>query len=262
MTALVHRGTRLSFDTVVLDSPHNRNALSLELLGGLVDAVRASAGSESRGLLLTHTGPSFCAGVDLKERRSLPRTDTAHSALLADLLRELWTYPKPCLVLVDGAVRGGGLGLLGCADVVLATASSTFAYSEARVGVAPALVMAVTLPLTATRPLVPHLLSGEPFDAGEAFRLGLVSSVVDGRDDTRVDAGLAGVRRGAPAALATIKRLARQWSESVMDGLIEAMTALSADLFAGPEAAEGMAAFAERREPAWAASLPVERPAS
>lgn len=251
MTALVARGSRLSFDTVVLDSPGNRNALSLELLEGLRDAIRASAAGDARGLLLGHTGPTFCAGVDLKERRALPRTDTAHSALLAEVLRELWAYPKPCVALVDGAARGGGLGLLACADVVLATASSTFAYSEARVGVAPALVMAVTLPMSTTRPLLPHLLSGEPFDADEALRLGLVTTVLPGRDDDAVDAVLDGVRRGAPAALATIKRLARQWSESDMDGLIEEMTALSADLFAGPEAAEGMAAFAERRAPAW-----------
>ena len=253
MTGLLERGTRLSFDTVVLDSPHNRNALSLELLEGLRDTVRESSGNDSRGLLLSHTGPTFCAGVDLKERRALPRTDTGHSRLLAAVLRELWAYPKPCVALVDGAVRGGGLGLLGCADIVLATSASTFAYSEVRVGVAPALVMAVTLPLSTTRPLLPHMLTGSPFDADEALRLGLVTTVLPRRDEDTVDAVLDGVRRGAPSALAAVKRLARQWSESDMDGLIEEMTALSADLFAGGEAAEGMAAFAERREPAWSA---------
>lgn len=261
MTPLVGLGTRLSFDTVLLDSPHNRNALSLELLEGLRDAVRASAANDARGLLLSHTGPAFCSGVDLKERRALARTDTAHSVLLAEVLRELWAYPKPCVVTVDGAVRGGGLGVLGCADIVLATASSTFAYSEARVGVAPALVMAVTLPLSPTRPLLPHLLAGEPFDADEALRLGLVTTVLPTLDDAAVDTVLTGVRRSAPGALTTIKRLARQWGASDLDRRLDEMTALSADLFAGAEAAEGMDAFAERRAPHWATSL-VERPAS
>jgi enoyl-CoA hydratase/carnithine racemase len=251
MSSPVRLGTRLSFDTAVLDSPHNRNALSLELLAHLRDAVRASATGPARGLLLTHVGPSFCSGVDLKERRALPRTDTAHSALLADLLRDLWAYPKPVVVAVDGAVRGGGLGLLACADVVLATSGSTFAYSEARVGVAPALVMAVTLPLSDTRRLMPHLLGAGPFSADVAHSLGLVSTVLPEPDDSAVDAVLDGVRRGAPAALATIKRLARQWSETDMESLIEEMTVLSADLFAGDEAAEGMAAFAEHRDPSW-----------
>lgn len=260
MSSPVRLGTRLSFDTVVLDSPANRNALSLDLLARVRDAVRASTASQSRGLLLTHTGPSFCSGVDLRERRALPRTDSAHSELLADLLRDLWACPKPVVVVVDGAVRGGGLGLLACADVVLATARSTFAYSEARVGVAPALVMAVTLPLSDTRRLMPHLLGGGLFDADVASSLGLVSSVLPERDDAAVDAVLDGVRRGAPAALATIKRLARAWTGADVPALITETTAVSADLFAGDEAAEGMAAFAEHREPAWVVAPPVPPP--
>jgi enoyl-CoA hydratase/carnithine racemase len=263
VSPLLQLGARRSFDTLVLDSPHNRNALSLELLAALRDAVRANAASPARGLLLTHTGPSFCAGVDLKERRSLPRTDTGHSLLLAEVLRDLWAHPKPVVVVVDGAVRGGGLGLLACADVVLATSASTFAYSEARVGVAPALVMAMTLPLSDTRRLLPHLLGAGTFDAGTALSLGLVNSLLPEHGDAAVDAVLDDLRRGAPAALATIKRLAREWSRPDMDALIDEMTVLSAQLFAGDEAAEGMAAFAERREPSWVGSdTSVERPAS
>ena len=263
MTSPVRIGHRVSFDTVTLDSPHNRNALSIELLTALHDAVRASAQSSTRGLLITHRGPSLCSGVDLKERRSLPRTDATHSTLLAELLRELWAFPKPVIVVVDGAVRGGGLGLLGCADVVIATERSTFAYSEARVGIAPALVMAVTLPTSSTRRLLPHLLDAAPFDARAACSLGLVSRVRPTVEETEIDEVLDQIRRGAPAALGTIKRLARSWSHPDMDGLIEEMTAVSAELFAGEEAAEGMAAFSERRAPSWVGpGLASERPAS
>jgi enoyl-CoA hydratase/carnithine racemase len=248
----VRLATRAGFDTVELDSPHNRNALSVDLLRRLHTAIDASAASTSRGLLLSHAGPSFCSGVDLRERRELPPSDTTHSRMLTEVLRQLWHYPKPVVALVDGSVRGGGLGLLAGADVVLATPASTFAYSEVRVGVAPALVMAVTLPLVDSRRLLPHLLDGQPFDAEAARELGLVTSIVPSRANAAVETVLDGLRRGAPGALATVKRLARTWADTDMDGLLEEMGEVSADLFASAEAAEGMAAFAERRPPSWA----------
>jgi enoyl-CoA hydratase/carnithine racemase len=220
--------------------------LSLELLEQLLGAVRESAANGGRGLLIEHTGPSFCSGIDLKERAAMDREDSSHSALLAELLRELWTYPKPAVAVVDGAVRGGGLGLLACMDLVVASRASTFAYSESRVGVAPALVMAVTLPMTQIRGLVPHLLSGGTFDATVAAGLGLVHLV-----DVPIDPVLESLAQGAPNAQATIKRLGRQWAEPGMEGLLVEMEVLSGDLFSAEEAREGMAAFAERRATAW-----------
>jgi enoyl-CoA hydratase/carnithine racemase len=250
MSSLLRVGTRHGFDTLEVDSPANRNAMSVELLQALHEEVRRSGAGTGRGLLVHHTGPAFCSGVDLKERKALGPADASHSMLLAELLRELWHYPKPVVASVDGAVRGGGLGVLACADVVLATPRSTFAYSESRVGVAPALVMAVTLPLASTRTLMPRLLDGAVFDAATAHGLGLVGRIIDG--DEAVDDVLIELRQGAPDAQAAIKRLAREWSEVDMDGLIEEMTALSADLFAAPEAAEGVAAFTSKRSPSWA----------
>lgn len=255
MTALIRSGSLLGFDHIVLDSPANRNALSVDLLQAAVHAVRRSAAGDSRGLLIEHTGPAFCSGVDLKEKRLLGRSDATHSLLLAELLRQLWHFPKPAVVRVDGAVRGGGLGILACADVVVASSRSTFAYSESRVGVAPALVMAVTLPLASARTLMPHLLDGEVFGAVTARELGLVSQVAEPDDRGAVDGVLDRLRHGAPGAQSAIKRLARQWTNVDMDSLIEQMTAFSADLFAGAEAAEGMAAFAERRPAAWSAAV-------
>lgn len=255
MTGPVRTGSRLGFDTLLLDSPATRNALSVALLGDALAAVRASAAGDARGLLVEHTGPAFCAGVDLKERRRLGPADSSHSILLARLLRELWHHPRPVVVRVDGAVRGGGMGLLACADLVLATSRSTFAYSESRVGVAPALVMAVTLPLVSSRALSPHLLDGAVFDAATARDLGLVGQVVEADDRDTLDDVLDRLRQGAPGAQATIKRLVRRSAAPDIDALIDETTVTSAELFAGAEAAEGMAAFAERRPPAWAAVL-------
>lgn len=254
MTALVHRAARAGFDVLVLDSPANRNALSLQLLEEVLAGVHDSAAGSSRGLVVQHTGPSFCSGIDLKERAALARDDQSHSRSFAELLRQLWAYPKPAVVAVDGAVRGGGLGLLACADVVVASVASSFAYAEVRVGVAPALVMAVTTQVRSNRALMFHLLCGDTFDAESAAALGLVHKVVPDRWEAALDDILGALSSGAPGAQRAIKRLGRQWQHHDMDGRLDEMTNLSAELFAGDEAREGMAAFAGRREPSWRAA--------
>lgn len=252
MTALVGVDRRGAFDVLTLDSPANRNALSLRMLGELLDGVRSSAAGDSRGLVLTHTGSVFCAGVDLRERRSLGDADSSHSQLLGELFIQLWSYPKPLLTVIDGAVRGGGMGLIGCSDFVLATPDSTFAYAEAKVGVAPALVMAVTLPSVPLRGLLPWLLSGAVFDVAEAASLGLVTAVAAESGAAAAADQLAALTAGAPNAQIEIKRLARTFQSIDITAAIATMTATSAELFRSPEAHEGMAAFAEKRAPAWA----------
>jgi enoyl-CoA hydratase/carnithine racemase len=223
---------RDGFDVVTLTSERNRNALSLAMLEELLEHVASSTG---RGLVLDHEGPVFCAGVDIRERQ----TKGGHSELLAQLLRALSAFPRPVLCRVDGPVRGGGMALTACADIVVASPRASFAYSEVKVGVAPALVLAVTKVPTA--PLLPWLLTGEPFDAETALRLGLVTRLGDS-----LDPELAAIRAAGPHAVETVKAVARTGID------IDAAEALSAELFAGDEAREGMAAFAERRPAAWA----------
>lgn len=241
--------SRLGFDVLRLDSPGNRNALSLGLMAELADGVRRSAVGSSRGILLEHAGPAFCSGVDLRERRGLPATDSSHTEALAGLLELLWEFPRPVVALVDGAVRGGGMGLLVCADVVVASPRSSFAYSEVRVGVAPALVLAVTLAHTPSRRLLPHALAGSEFGAAEARELGVVTHIAD----EPVATGsllLAELTKGAPEAQAVVKQLSRRAAVPMAE-LLAQTASLSSELFGRPEAAEGMAAFTERRAPAW-----------
>lgn len=236
------------FDSFILDSPGNRNALSLALMDDLLRAIAASAQSDARALLLDHTGSVFCPGVDLKER--LAAGDDRHSTRFGELLRALWSYPKPIVARVAGAARGGGMAVLACCDVVVASPSATFAYSEVRVGVAPALVLAVTAPKVAVGPLLPWMLSGEVFDAATAHDLGLVHRV-----STDADVSLAperdALRQAAPGALVATKRLARLHTGGDGVAALHAMEAESVALFRSAEAAEGMAAFTDRRPPAW-----------
>jgi enoyl-CoA hydratase/carnithine racemase len=237
-------------DVIVLASPHNRNALSIRLLEELLEHVERSANGDGRALVLDHDGPVFCAGVDLRERQATDAAAPSHSSLLADLLRALWNYPKPLLCRIDGPVRGGGMGLVACADIVVASGRATFAYSEVKVGVAPALVMEVTLPKVPLGPLLPWLMTGSKFDAETAHRLGLVTRV--DAEDASLDTETAAIRDGGPNALATVKRLARRRNGAAVDAALAEAERLSAELFATTEAREGMAAFLARRPPAWA----------
>jgi enoyl-CoA hydratase/carnithine racemase len=250
MSELVHVRHERGIDLVVLDSPHNRNALSLGLMEQLLAALQDSASSSARALALDHAGPVFCSGIDLRERRELGPGDGRHSELLAQLLGRLWTHPAPVACRVDGPVRGGGMGLVACGDIVVASSRASFAYSEVKVGVAPALVGAVALAKTAPGLLAPWLLTGEPFDAAEARRLGLVARVADGPDALAPE--LDALRSAGPGALRTVKRIVRDLAGADVEAQLREMAALSATLFDDDEAREGMAAFAERRPPAWA----------
>jgi enoyl-CoA hydratase/carnithine racemase len=244
VTELVHFESGAAVDRIVLDSPHNRNALSIRFLEELLDGIGRSAG---RVLVLEHTGTVFCAGVDMRERQEVEDAAARHTSLLAQALTELWAHPRPVVCRIAGAVRGGGMGLVAASDLVVATPDSTFGYSEVRVGVAPAMVAAVALQKVPLGQLLPHLLDGEPFDAERARQLGLVAAVADDAGPT-----VASLLRGGPNAVETTKRVAREFAgASVADLLREAET-LSATLFASPEAQEGMAAFTGRRAPRWA----------
>jgi methylglutaconyl-CoA hydratase len=223
--------------------------LSLQLLEELLEHVADSAAGDGRALVLDHRGPVFCAGVDMRESRRSTESGETHTSLLARLLTELWAYPKPVLCRVGGPVRGGGIGLVACCDVVVATGAASFAFSEVRVGVAPAMVAAVALRKVPLGLLLPSLLTGEPFDARAAERLGLVSSVSD--DDGALGRVADAILLGAPGALRTTKSLARDLAGASVADVLRETQSLSAALFADAEAQEGMAAFAERRPPSW-----------
>jgi enoyl-CoA hydratase/carnithine racemase len=255
MSRPVTHSRAYGIDVLTLDSGANANALSLAMMEELTGLVRDSAAGDGRALLIGHTGRVFCAGVDLKERGALPRGDGRHSARLTDLLCALWDFPKPLLCHIDGAVRGGGMGIVACADIAVCSPASSFAYSEVRVGVAAALVTAFTLPKLTSAALLPVLITGETFGAEEAARLGLVTGVADGPTPEALETELAAIRRSAPGAMATTKAMVRQLSGIDVRSNAEQMGALSAALFDGDEAEEGMAAFAERRAPSWSLSV-------
>ncbi|MFF8290944.1 enoyl-CoA hydratase family protein [Streptomyces sp. NPDC016309] len=246
MTSLVTTAHERGITTLTLDSPDNRNALSARLVGELAGALDDCGKDPAvRAVVLTHTGPTFSAGADLKAPPS-PYTFVA-------LLRAIVELPKPVVARVDGHVRAGGLGILGACDIVAAGTGVDFALTEVRIGVAPSVISLSLLPRLDPRAASRYYLTGERFDAAEAARIGLVTVVGDGVDG--VDGVLApvldGLRKASPQGLAEAKRLVTARVLETFERDAEDLVQRSASLFASAEAREGMTAFLERRDPAW-----------
>ncbi|MFJ5896556.1 enoyl-CoA hydratase family protein [Streptomyces sp. NPDC093064] len=242
MTTIARTRAR-AVEILGLDSPGNRNALSAALVGELAAALADCAEDAAvRAVVLTHTGNTFSAGADLRDP---PRPD----ALVA-LLRQIVELPKPVVARVTGHVRAGGLGLLAACDIAIASNQATFAFTEVRIGVAPAVISLPLLPRADPRALARHCLTGERFDAAEAVRTGLVTAAGDDADAV-LEPILDGLRRSSPQALAETKRLLTARVLEAFDRDAAGLTALSARLFSSAQAREGMAAFLERRDPEW-----------
>jgi enoyl-CoA hydratase len=248
---LVHLAVDGAVATVTLDSPHNRNALSRQLVAELTDRLSiAGAADDVRAIVLTHTGTTFCAGADLSEASTGSMTGTA--AGLLEVLRMIVDVPRPVIARIDGNVRAGGIGLVGACDIVVAGPRSTFAITEARLGLAAAVISVTVLPRLDERSAARYFLTGATFDAAEAQRIGLVTLATD--DPDGVIATLTDdLRKGSPQGLVESKRIANRGVREAIERHGEEMVELSARLFASEEAHEGMTAFLERRPPRWSA---------
>jgi enoyl-CoA hydratase len=236
--------------TVTLDSPANRNALSRRLVAELSDALTAAVGAAAGGapgdggavhaVLLTHTGTTFCSGAALDEMRDGDPSEGTRDLLA--LFRRLLTLPVPVVARVDGAARAGGLGVLGACDIVLASARSTFAFTEARLGLAPAVISLPLRPLLTARGASRYFLTGETFGAAAAAQTGLVTAAGDDVD-TLTEAVLDGLRRADPQGLRETKPLVTGDRLRAIDDEGAAMGQLSARLFGSPVAQSHFAAF-------------------
>jgi enoyl-CoA hydratase len=244
--------------TITLDSQHNRNALSARLVAEL-SASLAEAGADPgvRVVVLTHAGRVFCSGADLAAAASGSVTgpvSDANTAIMA-VLRLIVELPKPVIARIAGPVRAGGMGIVGACDLVVAAESANFAFTEARIGVAPAMISLTTLDVMDQRQAARYWLTGETFGSAAAARLGLVTVACGDAEIDDVTGDLAAqILATSPQGSAETKKLltAARRQRLAADG--PDMAALSARLFASDEAQEGIHAFLERREPAWRSS--------
>jgi enoyl-CoA hydratase len=250
MTELVHYEVERGIATITLDSPGNRNALSRQLVGELgAHLSTAGAAAAVRAVVLTHTGSTFCAGADLRESAAEGGPAQGTTRVIA-LLRQIVELPKPVVASINGNVRAGGMGILGACDLAIVGPKASFALTEVRLGLAPAMITLTLRGRMTERSLARYYLTGETFDPATALASGLVTAAV-ADVDAEVAAICAALRGASPQGLAESKKLSTAATLAAFDSDAADLQALSQRLFESEEAREGIASFLEKRPPAW-----------
>lgn len=257
MTELIRSEVGAGVATLTLDSPSNRNALSSALIEQLMAGLAAAESDTSvRVIVLTHTGPVFSSGADLKETAAALATGQIPIGRVGALLTAIWECPKPIVARVGGPARAGGLGLIAAADIAVCAREATFGFSEVRIGVIPAVISATVLRRVSPRAAAELYLTGDIFDGTRAAEIGLVTEAVEATElDAVVHRFTASLVRGAPEALAGTKALLRRTALTTFSDDVAELTALSVSYFGSDEGREGMAAFAEKRDAAWVPTI-------
>ena len=254
---------------VTLNRPERHNAFDDALIVELTAALRSMEAEDAvRVVVLSGAGKSFSAGADLRWMKRISgfsKEENVRDAMqLAALMRTLAHLRKPTVARVHGAAYGGGVGLVACCDIAVASHAATFALSEAKLGIIPAVISPYVVAAIGERAARRYFMSGEKFDAGEAWRLGLVHEIAP--DDAEMDAKLGEVVDAllacGPAAQREAKELVRAVAgRPVTSELIQDTAERIARVRASPEGREGVAAFLEKRRAAWLPPEPEAEPA-
>jgi len=237
---------------ITLNRPENRNALSAILVNELyAHLINANENSEVRSIVITGTGPAFCAGADLKSPPG-QLVDGAQGVTYPEVLNTILESPKPVIAAVNGAAFAGGLGLVGAADIVVTVSDVQFSFSEVRIGVIPAVISVVCIPKLGTHHAMKLFLTGERFTGEQAVSMGFAHRAVKAEELTSmVQEEIDAINLGGPIAVQECKKLVRRVRElNIRDGFNETGE-WSKRLFQSEEGAEGMAAFREKRKPTW-----------
>ena len=237
---------------ITLNRPENRNALSAVLVAELYDhLLAANADPAVRSIVITGTGPAFCAGADLK---SPPGEVIAGGRAVPypQVLTAILESPKPVIAAVNGAAFAGGLGLVGAADIVITAEDAQFSFSEVRIGVIPAVISVVCLPKLGIHHGKKLMLTGERFNGARAVAVGLAHRAVPldqlvGAVNEEIDM----INLSGPIAVVECKKLVRRVPTLSIEAGFEETAQWSTRMFRSDEASEGMAAFREKRKPAW-----------
>ena len=243
---LVHAVHDGALATITLDSPHNRNALSRRLVAELAERlVAAEADDAVRVVRLEATGRVFCSGADLSEAADGAMEQGARG--LVDLQRLVVGLAKPVVARVQGAVRAGGIGLVAACDVVVSAEEATYALTEVKLGLTPAVISLTVLPRLTSRSAAWTFLSGEAFDGAEAARIGLVTRAVPASElDDAVAAACAALATGDPQGLRETKALLARDLLARIERDGDEVAELSARLFGSEAARAAMLAFLSR----------------
>ncbi|MDO9354700.1 MAG: enoyl-CoA hydratase-related protein [Solirubrobacteraceae bacterium] len=247
-TELVHLTVDGAVATITLDSPHNRNALSRQLVTELADRLgRAEADESVRVAVVTSADRVFCSGADLSEASSDGMSVGVQA--IVGLQRFIVAMSKPVVAVVRGPVRAGGIGIVAACDIVVAAEEASFALTEVKLGLTPAVISLTVLPRLTSRAAAYACLSGAAFSGAEAVAMGLVTRAVPAAGlDEAAAAMCAELATGAPQGLRETKALLARDLLARIDSQAEEMGELSARLFGSDAAREAMTAFLNRKK--------------
>ena len=245
---------------ITLNRPDKHNAFDDSLIAELTAQLQAiDTHADIRVVVLSASGKSFSAGADLnwmKRMAAYSEADNERDAMaLATLMKTLYALSKPTIARVQGAAYGGGVGLVACCDIAVGTHNAAFSLSEVKLGLIPAVISPYVIATMGARAAHRYFLTAECFDAGEAYRLGLLSELANDDDemDERIEKLIAAILAAGPVALREAKLLIDAVSGQPLSNALVADTAARiARVRVSPEGQEGLRAFLEKRKPVWA----------
>ena len=243
--------------SVALNRPEKRNAMHGPLIKELSQILKKLATDNSHLLIIHGKGEHFCAGGDIdwmKKMATSSETENYDDAqALADLLYQLYTFPKPTIVLAQGATLGGGLGLLAAADIAIAAKNTVFGLPEVKVGLTPSIISPYVIAAIGERMAHYYFLTGERFGVEIAYQMNLIHQIAE--DDALTSSGMTVAQKllqNSPHALKIAKQLIRHVAkEEINEPLVQKTAEHLAELRTTPEAQEGLKAFLEKRLPKW-----------
>lgn len=244
---------------ITLNRPDRHNAFDDTLIQELTDAFRSMEAEEGvRIVVLSASGKSFSAGADLhwmKRMAAFSKEENQRDAMaLGALMRTIAHLRKPTIARVQGAAYGGGVGLVACCDVAVALHTATFALSEAKLGLIPAVISPYVVAAIGERAARRYFLTAERFDAAEAWRLGLVHELApdEGELDGKIGEIVEAMLQCGPVAQREAKELIRAVAlKPIHSEVIQDTAERIARIRSSPEGKEGVSAFLEKRRAAW-----------
>jgi methylglutaconyl-CoA hydratase len=250
---------RLAIDSgaarLTIDRPERKNAFDAELIADLTAAI-GRIDRSARAVVLQSEGDTFCAGADIEWMRGMADyslgENVADSTALARMFRALYDLEMPLIARVHGAAIGGGAGLVAVADIAVASTDASFAFTETRLGILPAVVSPYVVRKIGPARATGLFVSGSRIDAERAYEIGLVERLVEPSDlDPAVERVLDAIRSGGPNAVNAAKRLVREIEGRRIDEVVDLTVKRIAEMRVSDEGQEGLRAFLERRDARW-----------
>lgn len=251
---ITHQGVA----TITLNRPNVQNAFDDELIQKFISVLdQIENDAKIRIVLLTANGKNFCAGGDLNWMKRMAKysyeQNLADAKQLANLMYKLYTLNKPTIALVHGGAYGGGIGLIACCDIAIATSDANFCLSEVKIGLIPSVISPYVIKAIGERVAHRYFLTAENFNAQEAHHLGLIHIVVHQQELILTSEKIIKhLLHNGPQALNAAKQLIQHIANNPINAeLIEETAKQIADIRISPEGQEGLSAFLEKRSPKW-----------